>query len=107
MNQTETLPTTCRSGGMADAPDSKSGPRKRVWVQVPPSALDRTRTYGDSCERHLSQEPHLFTTVHKNRPCGANRRSRSPTPRTCSFFFSTAFSQPFQFAAVPAVLRGP
>jgi hypothetical protein len=29
-----------RSGGMADAPDSKSGPRKWVWVQVPPSALD-------------------------------------------------------------------
>src|SRR5665213_2982069 len=24
---------------MADAPDSKSGSRKRVWVQVPPSAL--------------------------------------------------------------------
>src|SRR5262249_121458 len=23
-----------RSGGMADAPDSKSGPRKWVWVQV-------------------------------------------------------------------------
>ena len=22
-----------------DAPDSKSGPRKRVWVQVPPSVL--------------------------------------------------------------------
>src|SRR5262245_13944677 len=30
---------TCRSGGMADAPDSKSGHRKVVWVQVPPSAL--------------------------------------------------------------------
>src|SRR5207253_7430615 len=28
-----------RSGGMADAPDSKSGPRKWVWVQVPPSAV--------------------------------------------------------------------
>src|SRR5437762_12187626 len=28
-----------RSGGMADAPDSKSGPRKWVWVQVPPSAI--------------------------------------------------------------------
>src|SRR6516162_7467678 len=24
---------------MADAPDSKSGPRKWVWVQVPPSAV--------------------------------------------------------------------
>src|SRR5271166_1418610 len=30
---------------MADAPDSKSGPRKRVWVQVPPSVL---YTYGKS-----------------------------------------------------------
>src|SRR3954454_19975632 len=28
-----------RSGEMADAPDSKSGPRKWVWVQGPPSAL--------------------------------------------------------------------
>jgi hypothetical protein len=26
---------------MADAPDSKSGPRKGVWVQVPPSVLNR------------------------------------------------------------------
>jgi sulfite reductase alpha subunit-like flavoprotein len=26
---------------LADAPDSKSGPRKRVWVQVPPSVLSR------------------------------------------------------------------
>src|SRR5579871_6750169 len=25
----------------ADAPDSKSGPRKGVWVQVPPSVLAR------------------------------------------------------------------
>src|SRR6516164_11288914 len=30
---------------MADAPDSKSGPRKGVWVQVPPSVL---RTCGKS-----------------------------------------------------------
>ena len=28
---------------MADAPDSKSGPRKRVWVQVPPSVLKQLR----------------------------------------------------------------
>ena len=26
---------------MADAPDSESGPRKRVWVQVPPSELQK------------------------------------------------------------------
>jgi hypothetical protein len=28
-----------RSGGMADAPDSKSGARKGVWVRVPPSVF--------------------------------------------------------------------
>ena len=28
---------------MADVPDSKSGPRKRVWVQVPPSVLKQRR----------------------------------------------------------------
>ncbi len=28
---------------VADVPDSKSGPRKRVWVQVPPSLLNRLR----------------------------------------------------------------
>jgi hypothetical protein len=36
---------------MADAPDSKSGPRKGVWVQVPPSVLYNVRTYGDQGER--------------------------------------------------------
>ena len=30
---------TCRGGGMADAPDSKSGTRKGVRVQVPPSDI--------------------------------------------------------------------
>lgn len=31
---------------MADAPDSKSGPRKRVWVQLPPPALkDSNKTH--------------------------------------------------------------
>jgi hypothetical protein len=33
---------------MADAPDSKSGPRKWVWVQVPPWPLCRTTCYGKS-----------------------------------------------------------
>ena len=32
-----------RSGGMADAADSKSVARKGVWVQVPPPALLTTR----------------------------------------------------------------
>jgi hypothetical protein len=60
-----------RSGGMADAPDSKSGPRKWVWVQVPPSALYRTRTYGKSPKtdfigaNHFSQN---FTRIAPKRP---------------------------------------
>ncbi len=35
---------SCRSGGMADALDSKSSTRKGVWVQVPPSVVT---TYGE------------------------------------------------------------
>ena len=31
---------------IADAPDSKSGPRKGVWVQVPPSVLNRVGAPG-------------------------------------------------------------
>src|SRR5579864_6384083 len=45
-----------RSGGMADAPDSKSGHRKVVWVQVPPSALYSVRTYVNSCEIGFNRE---------------------------------------------------
>ena len=30
---------------MADAPDSKSGPRNGVWVQVPPSVLSHITVY--------------------------------------------------------------
>src|SRR5258708_40175707 len=43
-----------RSGGMADAPDSKSGPRKWVWVQVPPSAV---RPFG--CSPFLIRLPRV------------------------------------------------
>src|SRR5438128_4528582 len=35
-----------RSGELADAPDSKSGGRKPVWVRVPPSALAGPRRPG-------------------------------------------------------------
>jgi hypothetical protein len=42
-----------RSGGMADAPDSKSGPRKWVRVQVPPSAV-RTCDDWKRSEKHLT-----------------------------------------------------
>ena len=31
---------------LADAPDSKSGPRKGVWVRVPPSAICNLRKVG-------------------------------------------------------------
>ncbi len=34
---------------MADAPDSKSGPRKRVWVQVPPPVLFPAKSHGFQC----------------------------------------------------------
>jgi hypothetical protein len=34
-------PVKGRSGGMADALDSKSSDRKIVWVQVPPPVLTR------------------------------------------------------------------
>ena len=34
----------CRSGGMADATDSKSVGSDTVWVQVPPSAPNRNNT---------------------------------------------------------------
>ena len=33
----------CRSGGMADATDSKSVGSDTVWVQVPPSAPKNTK----------------------------------------------------------------
>src|SRR5213076_1218903 len=39
MGPAATMVTTRRIGGMADAPDSKSGPREGVWVQVPPSVV--------------------------------------------------------------------
>ena len=42
---------------MADAPDSKSGPRKRVWVQVPPSVL---RTCCVSRPLGESRHPQFF-----------------------------------------------
>src|SRR5436190_317396 len=37
----------CRSGGMADALDSKSSMGNHVWVQVPPPVLCCERTYDD------------------------------------------------------------
>jgi hypothetical protein len=40
---------------MADVPDSKSGPRKRVWVQVPPSVLKRSQSGSTSSCRRLER----------------------------------------------------
>src|SRR5258708_26773107 len=37
---------TCRSGGMADAADSKSVARKGVWVRLPPPAPELSVVYG-------------------------------------------------------------
>ncbi len=36
--------TICRSGGMADASDSKSDVGDNVWVRVPPSAPNKNKT---------------------------------------------------------------
>jgi hypothetical protein len=37
----------CRSGGMADAADSKSVARKGVWVRLPPPAPSKDRIITD------------------------------------------------------------
>jgi hypothetical protein len=58
----------CRSGGMADAPDSKSGTGNRVWVQVPPPALRKLRHFAGlrpiRRDRHLG-ELQPFTAISK------------------------------------------
>src|SRR6185312_13486869 len=48
-----------RSGGMADAPDSKSGGVTPVWVQVPPSVLS---TYGESWGGDRESSPYFLPT---------------------------------------------
>ena len=57
---------------MADVPDSKSGPRKGVWVQVPPSVLT-TRV-----ESHPPQDCRLVLAAHKPRPGSPCCRSTAP-----------------------------
>jgi hypothetical protein len=65
---------------MADAPDSKSGPRKRVWVQVPPSVL---AARGESHLSWRSDDQHRYharVDVEALWPCCSNHRSLTETP---------------------------
>ena len=49
---------------MADVPDSKSGPRKRVWVQVPPSVLGFcVDFFGDARLRRFCNSPALVGVI--------------------------------------------
>ena len=54
-----------RSGGMADAPDSKSGVLTGVWVQVPPSVLSAyvelviPQFRSDASSLSLPQDAHI------------------------------------------------
>ncbi len=67
---------------MADAPDSKSGPRKRVWVQVPPSALP-TRGASQplwSSDRQERFHPGLMLTTRALRSCFSSDTSLTATP---------------------------
>ncbi len=43
----EVISLICGCGGMADAADSKSAGFTIVWVQVPPSALEKKRKSSD------------------------------------------------------------
>ena len=43
----------CRSGGMADAADSKSAGGNIVWVQVPPSALNFVKSLDFSKDKDM------------------------------------------------------
>ena len=44
----EVILLICGCGGMADAADSKSAGFTIVWVQVPPSALEKEKVSGKS-----------------------------------------------------------
>jgi hypothetical protein len=74
---------------MADAPDSKSGPRKRVWVQVPPSvlancvgsALFATRHIARIAENIGRRAAALSGERHGVR--SASRHSRNGPPLVC------------------------
>ena len=72
------VPLTSRSGGMADAADSKSVASNGVWVQVPPPALEDSRGRQASGARRPAAETgeHPMTRV----PSGMTSARRSRTP---------------------------
>src|SRR4051812_29052098 len=64
---------------MADAPDSKSGIRKGVWVRVPPSAIEvRARTCGGLARALASAE--ATPLVHFWYTWGVHRGTALPDP---------------------------
>src|SRR5215831_7561316 len=91
--------TKSRSGGMADAPDSKSGPRKWVWVQVPPSAVvgDRARA-----GRHCSA---MISTLFRFDTLQAARRQRGFFLRWLYAAFVLAQIAPIFFLSQPGWAR--
>lgn len=80
-----------RSGGMADAPDSKSGSRKGVWVQVPPSARIARR---DSPSKRGDQRETALGSVSSFSPrSDANTlvaRIRLPSSSYCTYTPATS-----------------
>ena len=83
---------------MADVPDSKSGPRKRVWVQVPPSVLatrgeshpPRSPARPRAFERHNSpgldvDGPHRAAALHQRSLCDRDAVEEGDLPRPRSF----------------------
>jgi hypothetical protein len=85
--------TQSRSGGMADATDSKSVIRKGVRVQVPPSALDLKRSLRPRARGHLhkDRDPEEYGSRDErleNWPAwcartSENNREAEPAPATC------------------------
>jgi hypothetical protein len=71
---------------MADAPDSKSGPRKRVWVQVPPSVLNGLARFRE-CEppREPRASPAAATGSDRPSPSGGRTSWRAKWWSLCGF----------------------
>lgn len=72
-----------RSGGMADALDSKSSCRKTVWVQVPPPVLHKALPHKD-----LRQRLNAFRGLHFHR-----RNSISQNFTNCTTSTKTVVDQ--------------
>ena len=90
----EVISLICGCGGMADAADSKSAGFTIVWVQVPPSAVEKERSQGNPETFSFSEaKTRLVPTVQVLRfasvvpePTSPGRRGFSPagsvSPRT-------------------------